>query len=420
MSALNGLTCIRCDAIFPVEPRFDGCPSCSSVAPANLTPKYDLTAIKRVFNQAALRDRPSDMWRYRELLPPDPHEVSSMGEGMTPLIASRKWGRELGVPRLFFKDESRNPTGSFKDRLAATALAMAPRFGARTVGVSSTGNAAAATAAYAACKGLPCVVLTVKSASSAMTTQIRAYGAMVVATEKKSDRWRLLQAGVKLWGWYPTSPFFGPPIGSNPYGIDGYKTIAYEICEQLDWRAPDWCVLPVAYGDGLFGISKGFDELATLGLIDRRPRMVAAEMAGSLGAAMRAGNDIVPEAVPPTPSAAASINVGQSTYQALYALRASGGLARTAVNSELFELQASLAACEGIYAELSSLAALSVLRGLRSDEVIQERDLVVVVITASGLKGAGAAASPINDIPVVSGDIEAFRETLGQTYGYTI
>jgi threonine synthase len=253
-----------------------------------------------------------------------------------------------------------------------------------------------------------------------MVTQIRAYGAMVVATEKKSDRWRLLQAGVERWGWYPTSPFFGPPIGSNPYGVEGYKTIAYEICEQLDWQAPDWCVLPVAYGDGLFGISKGFDELASLGLIHGRPRMVAAEMAGSLGAAMSAGNDIIPESAPPTPPVAASINVGQSTYQALFALRASRGCARTAANAELPELQAALAAGEGIFAELSSLAALSAVRRLRAEGEIQEGDVVVVVITASGLKDASTTALHRRDIPIVSGDVETFRETLGKTYGYNV
>ncbi|MFQ5945814.1 MAG: pyridoxal-phosphate dependent enzyme [Anaerolineae bacterium] len=344
--------------------------------------------------------------------------MSSLDEGMTPLIASRAWGIEVGVPRLYFKDESRNPTGSFKDRLAAAALAMAPRFGVRVVGVSSTGNAGAAAAAYAARKGLPCVVLTVRGAPSAMVTQIRAYGAMVVAVEKKLDRWSLLQAGVERWGWYPTSPFFGPPVGSNPYGVEGYKTIAYEVCEQLRWQAPDWCVLPVAYGDALFGMWKGFDELAALGLIRKRPRMVAAEMAGSLGAVLDGGGDVLPEMPVPTPSVAASISIGQSTYQALFALRASRGLAHTAANSELLELQAALAAREGIYAEPSSLAALSAVRRLRSKGEIQEADVVVVVITASGLKDPVTTASRMKDIPVVSGDVRILLDALRDVYGF--
>ena len=282
------------------------------------------------------------MRRYRELLPPDVQDAATLGEGETPLLHCERYGRRIGIERLFLKDESQNPSGSFKDRLAFAAIAMAPRFGARAVGVSSTGNAGAAAAAYAARAGLPCIVLTVQGAASAIVTQMQAYGAMVVATRTKADRWKLLQTGVAEWGWYPTSPYFGPPVGSNPYGVDGYKTLAYEVCEQMDWEPPDWCVLPVAYGDALFGMWKGFDELARLGLIRKQPRMVAAEMAGCLAAALASGEDAIPEIAAPSPYVAGSISVNQSTYQALHALRASGGTARVARNDELLGLQRDL------------------------------------------------------------------------------
>ena len=295
MSHLTGLACIRCGASFGIEPRFDGCPECRAQAPANLTPHYDLDAAGRELSFDSLRDRPSGMRRYRELLPPDVQDAPTLGEGETPLLHCERYGRRIGVERLFLKDESQNPSGSFKDRLAFAAMAMAKRFDARAVGVSSTGNAGAAAAAYAARAGLPCIVLTVQGAASAIVTQMQAYGAMVAATRTKADRWTLLQTGVAHWGWYPTSPYFGPPVGSNPYGVDGYKTLAYEVCEQMDWEPPDWCVLPVAYGDALFGMWKGFDELAKLGLVSKRPRMVAAEMAGCLAAALASGQDAIPE-----------------------------------------------------------------------------------------------------------------------------
>ncbi|MFQ5915398.1 MAG: pyridoxal-phosphate dependent enzyme [Nitrospinota bacterium] len=418
MSFLTGLRCIRCGKEFPVEPRFDGCPDCRSQAPSNLTPTYDYEALRRAFRKEDLRDRPLTMWRYHEFLPCRPDDPSSLGEGMTPLIDCPTLGAKLGAPRLHLKDESRNPTGSFKDRLAASALAMAGRFGARTVGVSSTGNAGAAAAAYSARKGLPCVVLTVKGAASAMVTQIRAYGALVAATEKMEDRWTLLETAIVRLGWYPTSPFFGPPIGSNPFGVDGYKTIAYEICEQLDWRAPDWCVLPVAYGDALFGMWKGFDEFAEMGIIRSRPRMVAAETAGSLGAAMREGVDAIPAKTPHSPSVAGSINVAQSTYQALFALKASGGLASTVGDDELLGLQAELAAQEGLYAEPSSLAALAAIRRLRGSGEIREDETVVALITAGGLKDPDATASRHEEIPVVSGDLDELLEALRGSYAY--
>ena len=420
MSHLTGLVCIRCGGSFGIEPRFDGCPNCRPEAPANLTPRYDLDAVARELSVESLRDRPPGMRRYRELLPPDVQDAATLGEGETPLLHCERYGRRLGLERLFVKDESQNPSGSFKDRLAFTALAMAGRFGARAVGVSSTGNAGAAAAAYAARAGLPCIVLTVQGAASAIVTQMQAYGAMVMATRTKADRWKLLQTGVAEWGWYPTSPYFGPPVGSNPYGVDGYKTLAYEVCEQMDWAPPDWCVLPVAYGDALFGMWKGFDELARLGLIRKQPRMVAAEMAGCLTAALASGEDAIPEIPAPTPYVAGSISVNQSTYQALHALRASGGTARVARNDELLGLQRDLAADEGVYAEPSSLAALAAVGRLCEEGRIGRSDTVVVVNTASGLKDTAATTAAARAVPTVDGDIGQFLETLRDAYGYRV
>ena len=418
MSHLTGLSCIRCNASFGIEPRFDGCPECRREAPANLTPRYDLDAAAGDFSIDSLRERPPGMRRYRELLPPDVQDAATLGEGETPLLHCERYGRRLGLDRLYLKDESQNPSGSFKDRLAFAAMAMTKRFDARAVGVSSTGNAGAAAAAYAARAGLPCIVLTVRGAASAIVTQMQAYGAMVVATRTKAHRWKLLQTGVAEWGWYPTSPYFGPPVGSNPYGVDGYKTLAYEVCEQMDWEPPDWCVLPVAYGDALFGMWKGFDELARLGLIRKQPRMVAAEMAGCLAAALASGEDALPEIPAPTPYVAGSISVNQSTYQALHTLRASDGTAVVARNEELLGLQRVLAADEGIYAEPSSLAALAAVGRLCDEGRVGPTDTVVVVNTASGLKDTVATATAAPEIPTVDGDIAQFLVTLRDAYGY--
>jgi len=420
VSFLTGLACIRCGVAFPPEPRFDGCPRCRAEAPSNLTPTYDYEGIRRAFRVEALRDRPHTMWRYREFLPPDEAEVVTLAEGMTPLLPAPRLGSRLGVPGLFLKDESRNPTWSFKDRLAATALAMGRRFGARTVGVSSSGNAGAAAAAYAARAGLRCVVFTFQGAAGAMMTQMRAYGACVVATAQKAERWTLLQACIDRLGWYPTSPFFGPPIGSNPYGVDGYKTIAFEICEQLGWRAPDWCVLPVAYGDALFGAWKGFREFADLGLVPNRPRMVAGEIYGSLERALLGEGDVPPEMPSPPPTIALSIGTARSTYQALHALRHGRGLARTIEDEDLLHLQKLLAADEGVYAEPSSLAALAAVWRLRSQEIIGEGETVVAVMTASGLKDPEPTAREAGEIPLVTADLAVLRDALKRAYGFDL
>jgi len=414
---LAGLCCVRCGATFPLEPRFDGCPKCAPDVPVNLTPIYD-EARRPAFRAEALRDRPTTMWRYEELLPVAASEAVSLNEGWTPLTACPRYGARIGVPRLFVKDESRNPTWSFKDRLASVAVSMSRRFGARVIGCSSSGNAGAAAAAYAARAGLPCVVLTFAGAAGAMMTQMRAYGALVVATREKADRWTLLRRGVEELGWYPTTPYFGPPVGSNTYGVEGYKTLAYEVAEQLGWRAPQWCVLPVAYGDALAGMWRGFEDLARLRLLTSPPRMVAAEIYGSLAEALRTDAAAVPAVTAHHPSIAASIGTVQSTYQALHALRASRGLAHRVGDEDLVALQRELAATEGIYAEPSSVAPLAAVRELRAQGAIRESDTVVVLMTATGLKDPDATATHAGAIPVVGNDLDEFLGALRSAYGF--
>lgn len=417
---LRGLACPRCGAAFGIEPRFDGCPRCGRVAAVNLVPVYDEAAQRAAFRPDALADRPSTLWRYEELLPVAAADAVTLHEGGTPLLATERLGRRLGVPRLWLKDESRNPTWSFKDRLAAVAISMARQLGARVVGCSSSGNAGAAAAAYAARAGLPCVVLTFEGSAGAMMTQMRAYGAMVVSTRDKADRWRLLERCVRELGWYPTTPYFGPPVGSNAFGVDGYKTLAYEVAERLGWRAPDWCVLPVAYGDALAGMARGFEDLHRLGLIPAVPRLVAAEIFGSLAAADKAAADTVPAVEKDHDTVAVSIGTLQSTWQALAALRRTRGRAVRVGDADLLALQAELAAAEGVYAEPSSVAALAAVRALRREGVVAEADTVVALLTATGLKDPDATARRAGAIPVIDGELGALFDTLASVYGFRV
>ena len=302
----SALVCVRCGARYPIDRFAEDCPACRQArAPANLTVAYDSPPGEGAVRDAPLR-RPASMWRWDSFLPAAAADAVSLGEGNTPLLPAPA----LGLGDVWIKDESRNPTWSFKDRLASGALTMAKRFGAKVIASSSSGNAGAAAAAYAAKAGLPCVVFTFLGAAPPLVAQMRAYGAMVVAVENKADRWRLQSAGVREFGWYPTSPFFGPVVGSNPYGMEGYKTIAFEIAEAFDWQPPDWCVLPVCYGDALFGMWKGFEELKALGWIDRIPRLVAAEVSGSIAAAMASGEPMPPPCRamrPPSPPRSAPV-----------------------------------------------------------------------------------------------------------------
>jgi threonine synthase len=250
---------------------------------------------------------------------------------------------------------------------------------------SSSGNAGAAAAAYAARAGLPCIVFTFKGAAGPMLTQMRAYGATVVAVETKEDRWTLMEHAVRHFGWFPTSPFFGPVVGSNPYGIEGYKTLAYEIAEALEWQVPDWCVLPVCYGDALVGMWRGFSDMVALGWTDRMPHMVAAEVSGSLTTALSTGVDAPPEMRRNHVSLAISIGATRGTFQALDIVRRSRGAAVTVDDDALMRWQKQLAS-EGIYVEPSTAAAPAATERLVAEGRIARGDRVVCLFTASGLK----------------------------------
>ena len=410
MVGVAGLECIRCGVRYKADFYHSDCPKCRELAPSNLAVVYkDLIRGPR---QKPGADAARGLWRYGDVLPVNEVDAVSLGEGATPLLRLEKIGRLVGLGQLWAKDESRNPTWSFKDRLACIAVSVAKTMGASTIVTSSTGNAGASAAAYAAKASLPCVVFTTRSAVGPLITQMRAYGAIVVAVENKADRWTLMQHAVRQLRWFPTSPFFSPVVGSNPYGIEGYKTLAYEIVEQLNWKIPDCCVLPVCYGDAMQGMWRGFEDMYALGWIDRMPRMVAAEIYGSLSSALGDGSDLLPDMPQTHETVAKSMSATRSTFQALSVIRASGGIATVVGNDAIMSRQQELAHHEGLYVEPASAAAIAAVSALREDGTIRPNDKVVVLLTASGLKDPDATAARQGDILSVPSDIDAAFATI--------
>ncbi|UCI10559.1 threonine synthase [Mesorhizobium sp. B1-1-8] len=385
MAKATGYSCIRCEATFPPDLIIDsrGCPHCRTDAPANLKIAYRQAAASA--DGQAAQPAPS-LWRYADALPCATGDAVSLGEGLTPLLAAETMGAFLGVPQLLIKDEGTNPTWSHKDRFSTVAVSMARLQGARVVATASSGNAGASLSAYAARAGLQCVVVTFAATAGPMLAQIRKYGATVVPMADKSHRWPFLASGVERFGWFATSPFHAPVVGSHPAGIEGYKTLAYELVEQMHGAVPDWCVLPVCYGDALAGVCEGFKDLLNRGTIGRLPRLVAAEVHGSLTHALARQGDVVDDAPAAFDSLAISIGTTRSTFQALKALRDTAGTAVAVGNAGLVELQQRLAACEGIFAELASVTPLAAIQTLRRKGIIAASDRVVSIVTASGLK----------------------------------
>ncbi len=408
----RGLQCLRCAARYPVSHYAQDCPACRAAARVNLSAFYadDATPAKSPAGRS--------MWRWDARLPVASADAVSMGEGDTPLVPLPGVARMLGVRAVYAKDESRNPTWSCKDRLASAAVSSARALGAQVIASSSSGNAGAAVAAYAARAGLPCVVFTFEGTSGPMVTQMRAYGAMVLVVREKQLRWILLEQGVARLGWFPTSPFFGPAVGSNPLGVEGYKTLAYEIAEQMAWDVPEWCVLPVCYGDALIGMWHGFNEMKAWGWIERVPRMVAAEVYGSLGRALADDLPAPPMMPRSHDTAATSIGAQQGTVQSLLVLRRSGGTAVSVDNSAMSKWQRQLASTEGLYGEPAAVAPFCALEALKRDGVLKPEDRVAVLFTASGLKDPAATDRLLGECPVVAGDFPSVLQVLETHYAF--
>lgn len=332
------------------------------------------------------------------------------------MVACSKIGEAIDLPGLFAKNESLNPTWSFKDRLAAVAVSWARANGRPGIAISSSGNAGAAAAAYAARAGMPCVILTTRGYPGSMQRLMRSYGAMVVATPTGPDRWTLNRAIAREWGWLPMSNVTNPPVGSHPMGIEGYKSIAFEICEDLAWQPPDAVIVPVAYGDAIAGIHRGFKELLALGLIARLPRLIAAETYPTLTRAI-AESAPGPISTEGGDSKAFSLGAPRGTYQALRAIRESEGAAAAITDEEAFWAHKELREKEGLFVELSSAYGVAAARRLRAEGTLTKDDRVVILVTSSGLKDS-ETTDVGEDLPLVEPQLTSLSTLLRKQFGF--
>lgn len=408
------LRCVRCQREYP-DPSPEligaGCLACAADGvPANVHPVY---ALQPTGDLPCVPDQPG-IFRHRDLMPLNREgPVVSLGEGRTPVVALPGLARRVGLPTVLVKDESRNPTWSYKDRLAAVATSKALQLGVDTVVVASTGNHGAAIAAYAAAAGIRCVVLTNSSVPATMKTLMQAYGAHVVALREPRDRWSLMKQLVSAHGWMAMSGFSDPPAGSHPYGVDGYKSIAYELWEQMP-ELPDAVVVPVAYGDGLAGIARGFADLRALGLIDKLPRMIAAEPFGPLAQALEHGADTAGP-VPVRASVAFSTASPFGTQQSLHALRSTDGLAVASPdNDQILKTQLQVARESGLYLEASSVTAAVGLVELAQTGQLGGVESVVLIGTSTGLKDVGATAGQLAEVAVIEPTVAAVDQSMAE------
>lgn len=320
--------------------------------------------------------------------------------GNTPLLDAPRLAAEIGVRRLWIKDESRGPTSSFKDRAAAIAASHAKALHRPGLVVASTGNAAAATCAHARRAGIPALVLLAHAVNPLMSEFVAAYGCEVVVTPTKGIRWALMRRCVEELELYPNSNFADPPVGNSPYAVDGYKAIGFEIFEQLGRRLPDHVYLPICYGDALWGLWHGLRELGEMGLARELPRLSGGEIQGSLEHALATGADTVEPVGEPRATAAFSIAGGPSTWQALTAVRDSGGQVSAIAEDALLDAQELLAEREGLFVETAAAAALAALIAHLAQGRVGSESEIVLVSSSSGLKSLGTGGEQGEPEPV--------------------
>ena len=392
--------------LFPLSPPLlRGCPRTS--APAMQYPleiDFDYGAIStEIFRQPPL----PGLQRWAPLLPPLSHGVS-LGEGGTALVPSRRMARWVGLEEpIWLKDESRNPTWSHKDRLNYCIVSTAVANGARGIAVASTGNHGVSAAAYARRAGLRCVVISTPGAQSAFEHFQTALGSdfLLVPPEQ---RWPALNRIVDETGFMPASNLTRFHTG-NPFGPEGYKTIAYEIFSQLGGRVPGTVVLPTGYGELLFGVFKGFRELKDLGVAEAVPQIFSAEPGVRAPLAHAMSRNVAAAEVAGASSIAAGIACTVSSYRAIVGLRTSRGRALTFHDEVLAEAARELAH-EGLWQEYSGVAGLAALREARQrGESFAEP--VATVLTSTGLKETPATSimSSVDARPTIDSVIASLQ-----------
>jgi threonine synthase len=348
--------------------------------------RYDLKEAGRTLTKESLAVRSADLWRYREVMPVDHEEnIVSLGEGWTPLLRTKRLGKQLGIDQLYVKDESQNPTQSFKARGMSAAVSMAKELGAQKLAVPSAGNAAGALAAYAARAGLECFIFMPADTPRANIVECEQTGANITLIDGLiTDCGAEVARRKDAEGWFDVSTL------KEPYRVEGKKTLGYELGEQLNWKLPDVVIYPTGGGTGLIGMWKAFDEMEQLGWIgSKRPRMVTVQASGCapIVTAFEAGKRFADE-FPDAQTVASGLRVPKAIgdFLILDAIRASGGTAVTVTDEELIAATKEIGAAEGIFCAPEGAACLPALRKLIDRKEVKLDERIVLFNTGAGVK----------------------------------
>ena len=401
MAFVQSLRCRECDRTYDVAPRYS-CEWC--FGPLEVV--YDHDAVAAGVTRESIAAGPQTIWRYADLLPVEP-SPGGLPVGCTPLVRADRLADALGLGELWVKDDTRNPTNSFKDRVVAVAVAKALEFGLKTIACASTGNLAQAVSGAAARAGLASYVFIPANLEPAKILSTAVYGANVVAVDGTYDDVNRLCAELAA-----EHPWAFVNVNVRPFYAEGSKTLAFETAEQLGWQAPDHIVVPVASGSLLTKIQRGFDELARVGLLDEAPvRVSGAQAAGCspIATAFAEGSDTIRPVKPATIAKSLAIGNPADGYYALDTVRRTGGGLAAVPDDEVIDGIQLLARTEGIFGETAAGVTIASLRRLAAEGAVRPDERVVVYVTGHGLKTLDAIATDVGPTATIAPTLDAFQ-----------
>jgi threonine synthase len=404
MSAVQGLRCRECSREYPVE-ALHVCEFC--FAPLEVV--YDYDRIASEISHESVAAGPRSIWRYAPLLPGGEDRVD-LGAGMTPLVRAPRLGKELGLRDLWLKNDTANPTHSFKDRVVSVALTVAREFGYATVACASTGNLANAVAAHAAAAGLEAYIFIPADLESGKVVATAIYGPNLVAVKGTYDDVNRLCseiAGEFDWAFVN--------VNIRPYYAEGSKSLAFEVAEQLGWTAPDHVIVPIASGSLLTKIKRGLDELARVKLIDEHATRISGAQAtgcSPVATAFKSGGDHIRPVKPNTIAKSLAIGNPADGYYAVKVARDTGGAIEDVSDGDVVEGIELLARTEGIFAETAGGVVIATLRKLCEAGVVLPEERTVALITGDGLKTIEAVTERATPTMVIPPRLDEFRTQL--------
>ena len=411
MKSIYRIRCSRCKTEY-TQCSPCSCPKCGG----SIEIDYDYEAISKTVSKQRVAAREPGVWKYSELLPLQGSSMVTIGEGGTRLVKSERLAKALGLRNLFIKNETENPTGSFKDRCSTVSISKALEAKAGGVVIASSGNAAASACAYSAQAGIPCYVFVPPETSVGKLVRIDIFGGRATKVSGPVDNCLVMAEQVsKKHGWVNVTT----NSKANPYVLEGTKTASYEVSEALQWRSPDFFALPVGLGACFTGHWRGLRDLSKLGFIDRMPRLIAVQSAGCapFATAIRAGLGV--EGVktwenPKTIASGIADGYPIDAEGAYKAIRDTNGLVEIVSDDEIIEAQILLAKREGIFAEPTGAVSLAGLIKLFRNGQIDATDVVASEITGHGSNDIEPAAARIGDVPEIQPVLEDFERVLAK------